>query len=445
MQDARLSLAPGIRGKIRKYGLFLYNPKTLWKMRMNRLGLEVIRRCDGTKSIVDLQNEVQNLEDFKEQRVTEDVFQLIAYLYTQGILIPAEDERGNRELYLNLEEFPLDLATIQLTTDCNLRCHHCYIEAGSVEKRLMKKEMFELIIDQLQVMHPIELVLTGGEPLLHPRLLEFCHLLKEKNLPFSLFTNGILITSELAEELGYLNPVSVQVSLDGITSETNDRVRGRGSFDKICSAIRALRQHGVRTVVSTVMSRVNYSEYREFPKFVEELGASSYNPIDVMLSGRADSNREDLGLTTEQVLEMQRYYSEYKSNNQNFSFGEISLKEDIDRQLEGLPLELCTAGTTNCFITAMGDVYPCQIFPNQFAIGNVSDQSLKDMWTESEIFQQIRRWRLSDIPECANCEVREVCKGGCIGYNLTINHGSFGIPERQSCEWKKIFYSENLS
>lgn len=438
MFDSVFFLCQPYRGKIRKYGLLLYHPETLWSVQLNRLGLEVVRRFDGNHTLQQIEAELCRNAEWQAQKVGDEIFKLAAFLYTNRIISPIPEVRRDIPLFLEEEENPLDLVTLQLVAQCNLRCRHCFIEAGPAQKGILGLADVERIIEKLKLKHPLEIVLTGGEPLLHPNFLAIGCLLKENNLPFSIFTNGVLMDERLAGEIGALRPVSVQVSLDGMTEAVNDGIRGRGTYEKAVRAIKSLVGNGARVVVSTVFCQANWEQYRAFPDFVKELGAASFNPMNVMLSGRAGKQRDEMGLATEQIVEMQRFFQLYQTNQSGLAFGEISLKGHHER-LTRDNLELCNAGKNSLFVAYDGTVYPCQTFPESFQTGNLLSNSLDSIWSH-RTFRQVRKWNLSDIPGCTGCTVKEFCAGGCLGYNLTSNGGTLGLPEVQSCDWKKTLY-----
>ncbi|NJF24816.1 radical SAM protein [Thermococcus sp. Bubb.Bath] len=119
----------------------------------------------------------------------------------------------------------------ELTRGCNLHCTHCIVAAGEPLPNELKTEEWLKLVDEISE-YAIRLTLTGGEPLTHPGFFEILPRAKERDLAVRVLTNGTLL-EENAERLASLLDEwdEVQVSLDG-TREVNDKIRGKGSFEK---------------------------------------------------------------------------------------------------------------------------------------------------------------------------------------------------------------------
>jgi MoaA/NifB/PqqE/SkfB family radical SAM enzyme len=127
--------------------------------------------------------------------------------------------------------------SFELTFRCNLRCVHCYCnlppnDQDAIEKELTTEEVFD-IFDQIAEAGCLWLLITGGEPLLRKDFLEIYTYAKKKGFIITLFTNGTLITEEIADYLKEWPPNKVEITLYGVTSETYERVTGiSGSFKR---------------------------------------------------------------------------------------------------------------------------------------------------------------------------------------------------------------------
>ncbi len=151
----------------------------------------------------------------------------------------------------------LDTLWLQVTgTLCNLRCTHCFISCGPENHSvsLMPKDQVLDALARAPGLGVRELYYTGGEPFLHPDIRLFI----ERGLevaPVTVLTNGILITERQAEWLGALfgscrYSLDIRISLDGLTAEQNDAVRGAGTFAKITRAVGRLAARGLVPAVA---------------------------------------------------------------------------------------------------------------------------------------------------------------------------------------------------
>jgi MoaA/NifB/PqqE/SkfB family radical SAM enzyme len=151
----------------------------------------------------------------------------------------------------------LAAAWIQVTgTLCNLRCAHCLNASGPTDPWLapMDAVQVERHVEDAARLGAREIYLTGGEPLLHPRVLDLLAFALER-LPATVLTNGTLLTERVADRLaaiaaGTRYSLEVRVSLDDPDREANDRVRGAGAFDRALRAIVRLDRRGLPAILT---------------------------------------------------------------------------------------------------------------------------------------------------------------------------------------------------
>jgi len=145
----------------------------------------------------------------------------------------------------------LDNLWIQVSgTRCNIECRHCFNSSGPRETSfgLMTLDAVSQAIAAAAARGVREIYFTGGEPFLHPQLLEMvaCALTVA---PTTVLTNGMLISDRIADALADLAvaarySLEVRVSLDGYTEEMNDAIRGRGVFQlALAGAVRLARRN----------------------------------------------------------------------------------------------------------------------------------------------------------------------------------------------------------
>jgi MoaA/NifB/PqqE/SkfB family radical SAM enzyme len=151
----------------------------------------------------------------------------------------------------------LSAVWIQVTgTWCNLQCAHCINASGPVDPWLapMAVADVERHVEDAARLGAREVYFTGGEPFLHPHIVELlAHALER--LPTTVLTNGTLITERLADRLAELaSParysLEIRVSLDDPDREANDRIRGRGAFDRALAAIVRLHRRGLPAILT---------------------------------------------------------------------------------------------------------------------------------------------------------------------------------------------------
>jgi sulfatase maturation enzyme AslB (radical SAM superfamily) len=156
----------------------------------------------------------------------------------------------------------LDTVWFQLTgTVCNIACRHCFITCGPKETRvpMMDAARVRRFLDEAEALGTRDYYFTGGEPMMHP---EFWPLVDEALArgPLTVLTNGILVDADAAARArrafdGARYSFDLRVSLDGMSADENDAVRGKGTFDTIVAGIRALAAVGLSPAITVVEHR----------------------------------------------------------------------------------------------------------------------------------------------------------------------------------------------
>jgi MoaA/NifB/PqqE/SkfB family radical SAM enzyme len=175
-------------------------------------------------------------------------------------------------------------------TRCNLRCRHCYINPEQHGRKRLPIARMERWLALLAERSPgANLVLLGGEPTLHPDLPRAVRSARRRGFAsITIDTNGYLFH----DILDRVTPDEVDVfsfSLDGATAATNDRIRGRGSYEACLEGIRQTRAGGFRTSLIYTVSRANLVELPAMGPLLQELRVERFFIQVLGLRGRAAS------------------------------------------------------------------------------------------------------------------------------------------------------------
>jgi MoaA/NifB/PqqE/SkfB family radical SAM enzyme len=177
---------------------------------------------------------------------------------------------------------------LHVLTRCNLRCRHCYIDPRQHGRnRLPLSRMARWLAVLAERSPGANLVLLGGEPTLHPELPETVRCARRLGYAsVTIDTNGYLFNGILEK----VSPAEVDFfsfSLDGATAETNDRVRGRGSYAACRSGLGRARAKGFRTSLIYTVSRSNLGELARMGPLLSEAGVERFFIQVLGLRGRA--------------------------------------------------------------------------------------------------------------------------------------------------------------
>ena len=197
---------------------------------------------------------------------------------------------------MNFDEAPI-LVFWETTRACELACRHCRAEAmpGPEPGELTTNEGLRLI-RQLAGFgpRPPVLVLTGGDVMSRPDLLELVGAARRAGLPVALAPSVTprLMTGPL-EELRGMGVNSVSLSLDGATSATHEAIRGvHGHFDQTIAALAHLGALGFKVQVNTAVMRANVAELAGIAAIVKEVDAASWEVFFLVKVGRGHDEQE---------------------------------------------------------------------------------------------------------------------------------------------------------
>ena len=177
----------------------------------------------------------------------------------------------------------------QVTNECNLACLHCIEESGpgkAFHDELGDEQVFSVLAQALDLEVPY-LSFSGGEPMVHPRFFDMVAYVCGRNGQLKIETNGHYLEPENCARLKQLGVKAVQVSLDGATRETFNRMRVRGDFDRTVEGIKNLHKAGVPIEINYSPTSFNTHEIGTAVDLAAELGAYSFYTGRTMYTGNA--------------------------------------------------------------------------------------------------------------------------------------------------------------
>ena len=321
---------------------------------------------------------------FSEERISETVCRsLIGNLVGQTIM-------GEKERLERLGFIPPTFLTISPTQKCNLQCKGCYAASSEGSSSTLNFDHFDRIISEARDLWDTHFtVISGGEPLLYRDGKKglFDILEKHRDNYFMMYTNGTLITPEVASRMAELGNITPAVSIEGFEKETDDR-RGRGTFKMVERAMENLRNAGVPFGVSITATRENARLVLSdelIQHYFEERGAFYGWVFQYMPIGR--SYTLDLMITPDQRLELFHREQEVVNNRGLFL---------VDFWNGGPYSTGCiSAGRRYFYIDWNGNIAPCVFFP--YYLENVyslyrEGKTLNDIFF-SPFFKSIREWQ----------------------------------------------------
>ena len=179
-----------------------------------------------------------------------------------------------------------------ITSNCNLKCVHCFNDSGSSAPfHDISAEQKKEIARQIASFHPVNVCLCGGEPTLNPALFDIMDILRPHVGKISMVTNGFSMTPEFARKLVDHGLSMGQVSIDGAYAWQHDSFRGvAGSYARARNAVKCLLDAGLRQMdTSLVPNRLNMRTMPEYLAMCSEMGIYEIRLMPFLPSGRGAS------------------------------------------------------------------------------------------------------------------------------------------------------------
>ncbi|MHB0938202.1 MAG: 12,18-didecarboxysiroheme deacetylase [Armatimonadota bacterium] len=343
--------------------------------------------------------------------------------------------RKSKELPSHLLQFSQDKKPVvvwNVGQRCNLRCVHCYAHSRDIDYsgELNHEEGLRLIDDLAQFGAPV-LLFSGGEPLMHPRILELIAYAREKGMRAVISTNGTLITPELAEKLKAFGLSYVGISLDGL-EETNDRFRGmKGAFAAALAGVRNCREAGIKVGLRFTMNRKNVHDLNGIFDLLEEEKIPRICFYHLVYAGRgtklvadaltAEESRRAVDLIIDRTAQMHSdgFPAEVLTVDNHCDgpyLYQRLLSEGSERADEVLQLLKMNGGNSSgvgigC-VSWDGEVYADQ-FWRHHSFGNVRQRPFSEIWTDlsEPLMAGLKDRKKCLHGRCAECKWLDICNG----------------------------------
>ena len=319
---------------------------------------------------------------------------------------------------------PPRLIAWEFSAGCNLSCVHC--RGASTDERpvgeLTTQEARDFIDEVAEMGNPI-IILSGGEPLVRDDVYEIARYGTQKGLRMALATNGTLVTPQVARELKEAGIQRVSISIDGSTAKTHDEFRGvPGAFEGALRGIDALKQVGLSFQINTTITKRNIGQIPKILEFATDIGAEALHIFLLVPTGRGKDleNEEIPPVEYERILNW--FYDRQKDTKIQLKatcaphyfriMRQRAKKEGIEVSVKTHGYEAmtkgCLGGTGFCFVSSIGEVYPCGYLPA--LAGSIKETSFRDIWDNSKVFNDLRDpCKLKG--KCGDCEYNKVCSG----------------------------------
>jgi uncharacterized protein len=329
--------------------------------------------------------------------------------------------------------------------DCNLRCKYCFAGTGPFggDREQMSfetgRQAIDLLLRESGRRSQLEVDFFGGEPLLNLAIVQQIVAYGkttaqkyDKVINFTLTTNGVELDNTARRFLNE-EQIALVLSLDG-RPEVNDRMRGRGSYQRVLPNIMEVVQaRKNKNYYLRGTYTANNLDFTEDVKHLYDLGLRelSLEPV-VERDGAYRLTESHFSKIEQEYDKLAEFYLQKKQSGKGFTFFhfEISLEHGpcLPKRLTG-----CGAGFDYFAVTPNGDLYPCHQFVGRdgFLMGNVNAGI-----TNNNLRQEFGVATLYKKEGCADCWSRFYCSGGCHA-NAHLLNGSIYKPDQTGCHLQR--------
>ena len=295
------------------------------------------------------------------------------------------------------EYFPAFLY-ISVLNSCNLRCQGCWVDVAAKSEKIPAEDLHRLLREAREAGNTFFGIL-GGEPFMYKGLLDILE--QHPDCYFQIFTNGQLITDELAAQMRRMGNVTPLISIEG-TEIISDQRRGKENvLSKSMAGLQRCLDHKLLTGVATSLCQTNFDDLlrEEWLDRLIEMGAMyawyhTYRPV-------GPQPNEQLCLTPEQQLKVRKFVVDMRVKKP------IVL---IDAYYQHDGQALCPLATGIIHhISPWGDIEPCPII--QFAKENIRDKRhIRDVFTQSAFLKDFRETITATTRGCVVLERPDLVK-----------------------------------
>jgi radical SAM protein with 4Fe4S-binding SPASM domain len=311
-----------------------------------------------------------------------------------------------------------------VTGRCDQACTGCFYSArpgSTVAAQDASWALFERVILVAEQARVLQIALGGGEPLLHPRLVDMVRLAREHSIVPNLTTNGNLLTREMAHALKEAGLGQAQISLNGADEAVN--VRTRPNFTATMQAIENCRAAGLRWGLNFLVTRSNLTALEAVGELGRRLGAASVNILRPKPPTTEGDWLERESLDGTGYRAIQKVLHKFKVTSSRLrpktSNPKSQTRLTLDASLSFLltdqpPDRLYRSGVWGCCaarkfvtITQDGAVLPC----SHVRWSDVDKGDFMRAWWQSEVFGWFREQEEVIRGPCRACPYMELCKG----------------------------------
>ncbi len=308
---------------------------------------------------------------------------------------------------------PLRQLFWECTLRCNIRCKHCGSDCKSTTGTPdMPAEDFLRVVDSITPHvnpHEVNIIITGGEPLVREDLEQVGLALYRRGYPWGMVTNGLYLSAERLQSLLAAGLHAITVSLDGF-AEDHNWLRGHPeSYDRAMNAIRMLaNERELVWDVVTCVNRRNYPYLEKLKDSLYEAGVRQWRLFTIFPVGRA-ARYPEFQLDDKDFAGVMEFIKHTRKEGKiHASYGCEGFLGSYETEVRD-SFYTCNAGISVASVLADGSISACPSIRANYSQGNIYQDSFMEVWENR--FQPFRDRSWMKKGACASCSFFRYCEG----------------------------------
>ena len=299
---------------------------------------------------------------------------------------------------------------LEITDKCNLNCTHCMnrpdcqgIETDVNSIINLFKRFAQCNVEKVYI--------SGGEPLLHKSIYEIIQSCADyQEINFVITTNGLLLNESLLRLIDSLNNVTLQFSIDGVSADAYEALRGHNNFSLFTEKIKLWDSLSPKQgLARTCLNKYNYKQIAQIYNYcLQHRLYPSFVFLGALGNGKKNWNCLELNLA-------QKIWCIDSINKLNNRFNMNIVAPEAPATCNFTE----NTGVGSLLIRADGRVAPCQYFYDD-SLGNIFEDEISDIlnspWIKEHcLIANKRKILLENNPKCQICKIKNGCNFGCMG------------------------------
>ena len=317
----------------------------------------------------------------------------------------------------------LEEITIEIIQKCSNNCIHCSSRSNMLCNNILDFETIKYAINDASFLGAKRINISGGEPFLHPDILNIIEYAKNKNMEVYLYSSGILnidnkyqsIDKDKILKLKDIGLDKIIFNIQAITEDLyNTIMNTNGCLNLLKESIKLCTSLGIYTEIHFVPMKINIEDIENIIHFCKEYKVNKISFLRLVLQGRAKDNAKEIDLTQDDIIKFKQKVlniSEYINNEVDIRLG-IPLTEKIDTNI-------CKAGREKIVLKYDGSILPCEVFKDIIYVlkdgkkiypDNINLSTLIESYNTSKYLNKIRDDidLILETKQCSNCPIVEL-------------------------------------